>query len=355
MITIKRIDTDFIYFESTTKLAVKLGASYSKRHQGFRLPINLHSLKELMQHSQAPELLELHKKVGDYYDRLKSIKAKKDTEGNERLRPYQRVDVEFTGSRERVGVFNEQRTGKTPMVLIADGSTAKRIVVCPSGLKLNWQREIATWLGTEPVFVVSGTPTTRNKIYNNFKTLKKATLIVSYETLRNDINTIVGLDYDTLVVDESHRLRNYDTKQSKAIYILSDKAKKVYALTGTPAVNNPSDVFGILKLLKPNKYTSFWTFAERYFTIYKTPFSTEVGAIRNDRADEFQNLLDVYSTNRKRRDVMGWLPKINERVVDLDITTPQKKLLTEIIEMQRYNGNVIPNAVAQLMRLRQAT
>ena len=355
MITIKKIDTDFIYFESTTKLAVKLGASYSKRNQSFRLPINLHSLKELMQHSQAPELLELHKKVGDYYDKLKSIKAKRDTEGNERLRPYQRVDVEFTGNRERVGVFNEQRTGKTPMVLIADGNTLKRIVVCPSGLKVNWQREIANWLGTEPVFVVSGTPTTRNKIYSNFKTLKKATLIVSYETLRNDISTIVGLDYDTLVVDESHRLRNYDTKQSKAIYILSDKAKKVYALTGTPAVNNPSDVFGIFKLLKPNKYTSFWTFAERYFTIYKTPFSTEVGAIRNDRGDEFQNLLDVYSTNRKRRDVMSWLPKINERVVDLDITTPQKKLLTEIIEMQRYNGNVIPNAVAQLMRLRQAT
>lgn len=355
MITITKIDGDFIYFQATTKLAVKLGASYSKRNQSFRIPINLHTIKELLQYNQTDELKELHDKIANYYDRLKTIKAQNDTEGNQELRPYQRVDVEFTKNRERVGVFNEQRTGKTPMVLVADEGTAKRIIVCPSGLKLNWQREISRWLVDEKVFIVSGTPTTRNKIYENFKTLKRATLIISYETLRNDVNTIVGLDYDTLIVDESHRLRNYDTKQSKAIYMISEKAKKVYALTGTPAVNNPSDVFGIFKLLKPNKYTSFWTFAERYFTIYKTPFSTEVGNIRTDRVDEFQDLLDVYSVQRKRRDVMKWLPKVNERVIDLELSNEQKKLINEIVELQRYNGNVIPNAIAQLMRMRQAT
>ena len=355
MITITKIDGDFIYFEGTTKLAIKLGASYSKRNQSFRIPINLHTIKELMQYSDADELKALYEKISGYYNKLKSIKAKKDTEGNEKLRPYQRVDVEFTKQRERVGVFNEQRTGKTPMVLVADEDAPKRIIVCPSGLKLNWQREISSWLTDNKTFIVSGTPKTRNKIYENFKTLKKANLIISYETLRNDVNTIIGLDYNTLIVDESHRLRNYDTKQSKAIYEISDKAEKVYALTGTPAVNSPSDVFGIFKLLKPAKYTSFWTFAERYFTIYKTPFSTEVGAIRNDRADEFQNLLDVYSVQRKRRDVMSWLPKVNQRTIELELNNEQKKVINEIVELQRYNGNVIPNAIAQLMRMRQAT
>jgi SWI/SNF-related matrix-associated actin-dependent regulator 1 of chromatin subfamily A len=355
MITITKIDGDFIYFEATTKLAIKIGASYSKRYQSFRIPINLHTIKELMQYNNSAELLELHERITNYYNTLKAIKAKKDTTGNEKLRPYQRVDVEFTRSRERVGVFNEQRTGKTPMVLVADSEIQKRMIVCPSGLKLNWKREIERWLGDESVYVVGGTPTNRNKIYSNFKTLKKANLILSYETLRNDINTLVGLDFDSLIVDESHRLRNYDTKQSKAVYMISEKANKVYALTGTPAVNNPSDVYGIFKLLKPSKYTSFWTFAERYFTIFKTPFSTEVGAIRKDRADEFQNLLDIYSVQRKRRDVMSWLPKVNERVIDLELTNPQKKLINEIVELQRYNGNVIPNAIAQLMRIRQAT
>jgi SWI/SNF-related matrix-associated actin-dependent regulator of chromatin subfamily A-like protein 1 len=355
MITITKTDNDFIYFESTTKLAIKLGASYSRRYQSYRLPINLHTIKELLTYGQSAELFELRDKVENYYRRLKTIKSKKDTIGRAELRPYQRVDAEFLKQRERVGVFNEQRTGKTPMVIVADESSDKRIIICPSGLKLNWQREINAWLPNQIVYVVSGTPTNRNKIYANFKTLRKANLIISYETLRNDINTIVGLDYDTLVVDESHRLRNYDTKQSKAVYTISDKAKKVYALTGTPAVNNPSDVFGIFKLLKPKKYTSYWTFAERYFTIYKTPFSTEVGAMRQDRADEFQSILDIYSVQRKRRDVMKWLPKVNERVIELDLTNVQKKLINEIVDFQRYNGNVIPNAIAQLMRLRQAT
>jgi SWI/SNF-related matrix-associated actin-dependent regulator 1 of chromatin subfamily A len=355
MITITKIDNDFIYFTTTTRLAGELGAGFFKRENAFRLPINLHTIKELSQYSDQQELKDLYAKIESYYLKLKDTKRKSDTDGHANLRPYQRVDVEFLKQRERVGVFNEQRTGKTPTTLIADEDSNKRIIVCPSGLKLNWGREIHKWLKDQKVFIVSGSPDTRNKIYANFKTLKKASLIVSYETLRNDVHTISALEFDSLIVDESHRLRNYMTQQSESVYQLSKNAKKVYALTGTPAVNNPSDVFGILKLLKPKKYTSFWGFAERYFNIYKTPFSTEVGMLKKDKIDEFQSILDLYSIQRKRREVMAWIPKVEEKIIGLDPSPVQKKLTKEIVELQRYNGVVIPNAVAQLMRLRQAT
>ena len=357
-ITITETDNDFIYFTSTTKDAIRLGASFVQGRGAWRVPINLHTATELFNATKDEKMRNLMLTLRSYYEQMESVKRKEDTNGDERLRPYQRVDIEFINGRQNVGVFNEQRTGKTPTILLAvKQRLGKNIIVCPSGLKLNWEREYKKWVGKDDLMVVSGTPTQRDKIYHNFHTYKNATIVISYETLRVDLQKVLkkGVGFDILIIDEAHRLRNYQTKQSKVLLELSKHCKNVYALTGTPAVNHASDVFGILKLMKPTKYTSFWAFADRYFGSYETAYGRELGALRKDRKDEFQSVLNLVSTQRKRRDIMKWLPKINEKTIKLELTATQKKMINEIVELQRINGEVIPNAVAQLMRLRQAT
>jgi len=351
-------DSDFIYFSSLTKDAIRLGGQFVQGRNLWRVPINLHTATDLFNATKDESMRDLMLSLRTYYEQMEGIKNRQDASGDERLRPYQRVDIDFINSRQNVGVFNEQRTGKTPTILLAVKSKLKKnIIVCPSGLKLNWEREYKQWLGRDDIMVVNGTPSNRDKIYYNFHTLKYATIVISYETLRVDLQKIIkkGVVFDVLIVDEAHRLRNYQTKQSKAIMDLGKHTSNVYALTGTPAVNHASDVFGILKLMKPTKYTSFWAFADRYFGSYDTMFGRQLGALRKDRKDEFQGVLNIISTQRKRRDIMKWLPKINEKVIKLELTSTQKKMINEIVELQRINGEVIPNAVAQLMRLRQAT
>jgi len=357
---IKVIDTDkdFIYLLCGTKDAIKLGGHFVQGRGLWRVPINLHTATELYNHTQNDSMRELMLNLREYYNNLKLVKQQQDSNGDERLRPYQRVDIDFINRRQNVGVFNEQRTGKTPTILLAvKERLGKNIIVCPSGLKLNWEREYKKWLGKDDIRVVGGTPTNRDKIYADFHREKEGTIVVSYETLRIDLQKVLKnkASFDILIVDEAHRLRNYKTKQSKALMELGKVCKNVYPLTGTPAVNHASDVFGILKLMRPTAYTSFWSFADRYFGSYETMWGKELGVLRKDRKDEFQDLLNVVSTQRKRRDIMKWLPKIDEREIKLELTAKQKKLINEIVELQRYNGNVIPNAVAQLMRLRQAT
>jgi SWI/SNF-related matrix-associated actin-dependent regulator 1 of chromatin subfamily A len=357
-IKITESDKDFVYFASNTKDAIRLGASFVQGRGLWRLPINLHTITDLYTATKDDVMRELMLELRSYYDRARHIKSKQDTEGDERLRPYQKVDIEFINSRQNVGVFNEQRTGKTPTILLAvKERLGKNVIVCPSGLKLNWEREYKKWVGRDDLMVVSGTPSVRDKIYKNFATLKDSTIVISYETLRIDLLKVLQNkgEFAILIVDEAHRLRNYQTKQSKALLELAKKFKNVYPLTGTPAVNHASDVFGILKIMKPTKYTSYWAFTERYFATYDTMYGKELGALRKDRKDEFQDMLNVVSTQRKRRDVMKWLPKISEKVIKLELTNTQKKLIDEIVNLQRLNGEVIPNAVAQLMRLRQAT
>ena len=355
MIQQREISADFVYFNAETKEAISLGATYQKGKHAWRIPINLHSVREMLKYTNDTHIVELHAKLQTYYAKIRDMKQSVDHAGDERLRPYQRVDIGIIQERQSIGIFNEQRTGKTPTTIIADKDSKKRIIVCPSGLKLNWKRELTQWISAPNVFVVSGTQLARKKIYKNFELLDNATLIMSYETLRQDILVLPFDKFDSLIVDESHRLRNYMSKQSKAVIMLSESAYKTYALTGTPAVNHPSDIYGIYKLLKPQKYTSYWAFVDRYFGVYDTTFGKEVGGFRKDREDEFTGLVEVQSVQRKRRDVMKWLPKVQERDMYVAPTATQAKLFNEIVELSRYNGNVIPNAISQLMRLRQAS
>jgi TATA-binding protein-associated factor len=58
------------------------------------------------------------------------------------------------------------------------------------------------------------------------------------------------------IVDEAHFLRNYQSQQSKSLYTLKDSNYKM-VLTGTPVVNHSIDIFGILKFLFPEAYTSY--------------------------------------------------------------------------------------------------
>ncbi|WP_375318342.1 SNF2-related protein [Spiroplasma endosymbiont of Virgichneumon dumeticola] len=66
----------------------------------------------------------------------------------------------------------------------------------------------------------------------------------------------------TLVIDEAHFLRNYKTAQSESILDIANHVSSVYCLTGTPANNHPSDVFGILKVIDNKLYKDidYWDF-----------------------------------------------------------------------------------------------
>jgi len=223
--------------------------------------------------------------------------------------------------------------------------------VCPAGLKLNWSREARIWIGRLST-VVSGNKKKRTAIYDNFRAAVNGILILSYETLRAD-RTQFDFEFDVLIVDEAHRLRNYRTKQSGSVYDLAKKAQHVFALTGTPAVNHPADIFGILKLLRPKKYTSYWNFVGRYFGYEQTRFGRELLKLKPHMVNEFTDVLDTVSVQRKRNDVMKWIPPIVHRQIPLELSDVQQRYYTQLVETYRYDENIVPNAVALLTRLRQ--
>ena len=61
------------------------------------------------------------------------------------------------------------------------------------------------------------------------------------------------------------------------------------ALTGTPIVNHHTDIFGILKFLQPEIYSSYWKFAEQYFYIHKFEFQKGKKQYHIRQVKDFKN------------------------------------------------------------------
>lgn len=339
-----------IPIDVTEEQAKKLDAKYNKRTKSYSIPATLHRLRELYKLTHKDEIIALGKERKSYLDGIRLMKEQSDTKGNKLLRPYQRVDAAQVARLSHCALFLEMRLGKTPISIEAMKlSKAKKIiVVCPASLLYNWEDEIRKWSDT-PSLVATGTKPKRKKLYDSFT---EGYLIISYETLRSDEEELYKYSFDAMICDEAHRLKNPQSKQSKAVYKVGSKAKKRVALTGTPTQNTIQDIFGILKFLYPKTFTSYWNFMEQYFHMKDSFFGgQEVAGLK--RSAELQEILDSISIMRKQKDVMKWLPEKEFRVIPVKMEAAQTKHYNEMKKFFETDNIDAPSILAQMTRLRQ--
>jgi SNF2 family DNA or RNA helicase len=168
------------------------------------------------------------------------------------------------------------------------------------------------------------------------------------------------MKFDGLIVDEAHRLRNFKTQQSQAVYKMGKLANKKLALTGTPAVKGAQDFFGILHFLYEKKFPSYWQFLERYFVITIDHFGyREIGGVKEGRKAELQELIGFVSVQRKREEVMKWLPEKQYITSYAKMEAKQQKLYEQMAEDmlaidEESKTNIdVALVLTQFLRLRQ--
>ena len=84
------------------------------------------------------------KKHRNHFEKVKQLKEREDCEGDPRLRPYQRVDLDFLKRLKHCAIFWEMRLGKTPLTirLIEENEYRAGIFVVPATLLYTWEAEI---------------------------------------------------------------------------------------------------------------------------------------------------------------------------------------------------------------------
>lgn len=362
-----KLETDRIYIPSTkqTRETLKmLGGVWSAKQQGFAFPKSVHALDEIAHFLPDLAKTTAFQQIIDQLTSARNVlkqKKQQQPQPHSALRPYQAQDVHYLTQIPNAAIFNQARTGKTPTTIetIKARQTKRNVIICPASLQINWKKEIEAWHPEATVYLYIGTPKARKSVLEAFfKEQGVSYLITSKDTAKRNVDDLTAHPLDVLVVDEAHFLRNRDTAQSEAIYTIGKQAKHRYALTGTPTVKHPADIYGILHFLYPKKWSSYWQFVDRYFKIYKNAFGTEIGEPKKHREAELKDFIDAISTQRLRKDVMQWLPDKQYHTHTVTISDKQRKAYKSMANdfiAERLDGTELDaqTVLTQLLRLRQ--
>ena len=235
------------------------------------------------------------------------------------LFPYQIEGVQFLASRTNAFLADTMGLGKSAQTIVAcDAVDAKRILVlCPASVRYNWDREFGRF-------------SDRNRPTGLLFTGKdkpcfEGVTICSYDLLRSKPvhRMLMSQTWDVLILDEVHYLKSKGAGRTQAVFGptldgrngLSGRSSRVWALSGTPAPNDPSELFVVLKAFGAYKKT-YWDFVGQFCVSQKTNFGIKITGAKN--VPELKAVMAPYLLRRKKEDVMKELPPIRYQNVVLD-------------------------------------
>jgi len=166
------------------------------------------------------------------------------------LRPYQWEGVSFLAGERCALLADEMGLGKTVQTSVALGLALREagcdraLVVAPTALTLNWERELTRWAPHLTVRRLQGSRLDREACYQ----LPIPVVIASYEQIRLDAPQTLAT-FDIVVLDEAQRIKNVDSETAFACRQL--RFTRAWALTGTPVENSVNDLLAIFRFLNP--------------------------------------------------------------------------------------------------------
>ena len=176
------------------------------------------------------------------------------------LRPYQKQGVNWLASLQENGlagiIADEMGLGKTVQALAFLRSIrGKSLIVCPSSLVFNWEREAARFTPDLRTLAVHGSE--RRELFG--LPMQEADLIItSYPLLRRDIELYRILEFTAAVLDEAQHIKNPDSQNAQAACAL--RARHRFLLTGTPIENSVRDLWSLMHFLIPGTCADARTF-----------------------------------------------------------------------------------------------
>lgn len=220
-----------------------------------------------------------------------------------KLYPHQEQAKQFLLTQKRAILADQPRVGKTLPTTAAALENLPALIVCPAIAKTVWEAAFNKLAPDVSVRVISG----RN---DAMRTTSDRVVVVNYDLLQYFNNA----GFQTLVLDECHRLANPKAQRTKAAMLLMKQIDRVYALSGTIVPNKPAELWPILHGL--GIYRGGWfDFVYRYAKAWNPPWGgLDVSGASN--IPELKALVKPHMLRRKKEDIF------------MDYKEPQVSLIT---------------------------
>lgn len=218
-------------------------------------------------------------------EEIRSITIPAAIDRSERLLEHQKLGVGFLTSRSRAMLIFSPGLGKTLIAISAAKylQLERILVIAPLTLLTVWEEEVKKWLPGTPVHRIDG------DIQG-----KTGWFLVNPEALNSSrvMERIKNHSWQAMILDESILYKNRRTTRSMNVAQIAKMIPVVWALTGSPVTKYLDDFFRPLQLLEPEKFSSYWRFADYYCIKQDSPWGTKIVGNKSGAEDLLRHDLE---------------------------------------------------------------
>jgi len=271
-----------------------------------------------------------------------------------KLRPYQKEGVkQIIKFKGRVLLADEMRLGKTIQTLWYLKIRPKirpALVICPSGAKWVWEEQAHEHIGMDSIILSGRKPikATRSTIAD-----WPELTIINYEIVHYWKNFLKKMNYQIVLIDESHQIKNKGAQRTRACIFIARKVPHIIAISGTPIVNKPIEIFSILNLIDKNRWGKRWDFAWTYCKPKHNGWGWDLSGHSNTKKLN-KILRKTCMIRRRRKDVYSQLPDKIRMVVPLDMRNPKEYRYAES-DFAGWLGNKSPTRLKRALQAESLT
>jgi SNF2 family DNA or RNA helicase len=380
------------------------GSSWSTQEQVWRVPLSWASCQALRSIFNSdleigPRLMEwATTEKNTRIDPSLALRELEEYEGDEDLFPHQRAGVAYLATAKRALLADEPGLGKSAQAIRAlkkmraDGvSVFPALIVCPSTLKKNWERELRRWWPEVTTQIIKGTAAQRKKQFDIINETNIDIVIINWESLRAHsrlapygsvaltrcsdcgghdesisqnrcevhLRELNAIKFEAVIADEIHRSKDPKSKQTRALWSATGDADIRFALTGTPIANNVVDLWSILHWLSPKDWPSKTKWIERMIDTMLNAFGGMlILGVKPHMQEEFYKTINPYMRRMLKQKVLPWLPEVINDRRDVEMSSKQKKAYEQMRDLmlaELESGEVLtaPSILTQTTRLNQ--
>lgn len=234
------------------------------------------------------------------------------------LYPYQVRGALFAAYRGRCILGDDMGLGKTVQTLAAAELMAQErgiervLVVAPASVKYQWQTEIEKFT-ERPVQVIDGNQQDRLELYSHPTFYR----LINYELVLRDLEELNAWKPDLIVLDEAQRIKNWESKISRAVKKL--RSPFALVLTGTPVENKLEELYSIVQFVDAHHLGPAFQFLHDHRVLDE---NNRVKGYRN--LDKIREKLQPILLRRTRAEVLKQLPARTDSTVYVEMSEEQR-------------------------------
>lgn len=254
------------------------------------------------------------------FEEIERIPKPKGLEAS--LRSYQEFGISYLAFLSKYkfsGILaDEMGLGKTIQTLafiqhqIEHGHTKPNLIIVPTSVLYNWEREAEKFLPDTKRLVIYGTG--REDLFSKIQ--ESQIVFTTYVLLRRDLDIIKEFEFDVMVLDEAQHIKNPNTITTRAVREI--RADMHLCLSGTPIENNLFELWSLFDFLMPNFLGSRSSFQKN---IVKPIREGNVEVL-----EYFKKKVSAFILRRMKTDVAKDLPEKIETTTFCSLGDEQQEL-----------------------------